>query len=162
MYTTTVKVRKLFKGKRATIILLTPLIWAFLTLTSFIIGVKVTPLALIAMILLFIAVIPMIIILMKASEPFKGPNSFETQEVTFQVFDGELYLDNLKLDVDWDDVDGSLYLQNTSVIVHPKYKTKTYVTKFSGFVEQPYANDFLNFLKSHNVKIIDANSGLDT
>lgn len=157
-YTTTVKVRKILDGKPARVIVAVPLLWGLLTLTSFVIGVKVTPYALLVMFILFLAVIPMLIYLRRASAPFRGEQSFENKQVTFRAVDKTLYVDDIKLDVTWNDWDESISVENISVYRGVKYKTETYSAKFIGLVEKPYAEGFMTFLKEHDVTIVDSDS----
>ncbi len=158
VYTTTVNVRKImgFKDIRRGLIPL--LTWPVLLIISLIIGVKVTPFALIVMMILFLAIIPIAICLNKLTSPFRGKDSFEKKEVMFAVKDGDPYTGEIKLDVEWDETDHTVLVDNTYLYKPFKNQSGTVVTRFAGVIEEPFADGFMRFLKENCVEVLDSNS----
>lgn len=107
VYTATVNVRKIMGYKDIRRGLIPLLMWPVLVISSLIIGVRVTPFALIVMILLFFAIIPIVIYLNKLTAHFRGKEAFEKKEVLFTAKDGKLYTGEIMLDVEWDETDHS-------------------------------------------------------
>ncbi|MBR3673526.1 MAG: hypothetical protein IKN65_04445 [Clostridia bacterium] len=153
MYTTTVKIRKILGGKPALKMLVPLGIWVILILTSFIIGVKVTPLALLIMIIIFFMIIPITYYMRKSTDEFRGEESFINKKITFNVINGELYADNIKLNVTQNKARTKIIVDNISIITTPRYKAKTYMVRFLGIVEEPYVDGFVKFLIDNGVKI---------
>lgn len=158
-YTTTVNVRKImgFKDIRKGLILL--LMWPLLMIVSLIIGVKVTPFALIVMIILFFTIIPITIYFNKLTAPFRGRDSFEKKEVVFTVKEGKLYTDGIELDVEWDETDRSFVVDNVYLYKTFKHQSGTVVTRFAGVIEEPFSEHLMRFLKENKVEVLDSNSG---
>jgi hypothetical protein len=153
MYTTTVKVRKILEGKPALKILVPLGIWFLLMVISFIIGVKVTPLALPIMIIIFFMIIPIVYYIRKSTDEFRGPEAFIIKEVAFNAINGELYVDNIKLNVTQNKAKTKIIVDNISIITTPRYKAKTYMVRFLGIIEEPYLADFVKYLNEQGVKI---------
>ena len=145
--TTTVKVRKImgFKDIRKGLIPL--LLWSVLMIAS-LICLRFTPFAVLVMLLVFIAIIPICVYLGKLTAPFRGKESFEKKEVIFNVKDGRLYTDEIELEIEWDETNHSF-----------KHQKGTVVTRFAGIIEEPFADDFMRFLKEDEVEVLDLNSG---
>jgi len=158
-YATTVKVRKImgFKDIRKGLIPL--LLWPVLMIASLIIGVRVTPFALLVMLILFFAIIPICVYLGKLTAPFRGKESFEKKEVIFTVKGEKLYTDKIELEVEWDETDHSVFVDNTYLYKPFKHQKGTVVTRFAGIIEEPFADDFMSFLKENEVEVLDSNSG---
>jgi len=158
-YATTVKVRKImgFKDIRKGLIPL--LLWPVLMIASLIIGVRVTPFALLVMLILFFAIIPICVYLGKLTAPFRGKESFEKKEVIFNVKDGRLYTDEIELDIEWDETNHSVLVDNAYLYKPFKHQKGTVVTRFAGIIEEPFADDFMRFLKEDEVEVLDLNSG---
>ncbi len=156
---TTVKARKImgFKDIRKGLIPL--LLWPVLMIASLIIGVRVTPFALLVMLILFFAIIPICVYLGRLTAPFRGKESFEKKEVLFTVKDGRLYTGEIELEVEWDETDHSILVDNTYLYKPFKYQKGTVVTRFAGIIEEPLADDFMSFLKENEVEVLDSNLG---
>ena len=156
---TTVKVRKImgFKDIRKGLIPL--LLWPVLMIASLIIGVRVTPFALLVMLILFFAIIPICVYLGKLTAPFRGKESFEKKEVIFTVKGEKLYTDKIELEVEWDETDHSILVDNTYLYKPFKHQKGTVVTRFAGIIEEPFADGFMSFLKENEVEVLDSNSG---
>ena len=98
MYKTTVKTRKIIKGKKVLKIIAPFVIWVmsiFICLILIDRSIWVT----FSMIVIFFLIIPICIYFYKSTEEFRGINSFENKEVTFNVINGELYVENNKVNV---------------------------------------------------------------
>ena len=158
-YATTVKVRKImgFKDIRKGLIPL--LLWPVLMIASLIIGVRVTPFALLVMLILFFAIIPICVYLGKLTAPFRGKESFEKKEVIFTVKGEKLYTDKIELEVEWDETDHSVFVDNAYLYKPFKHQKGTVVTRFAGIIEEPFADGFMSFLKENEVEVLDSNSG---
>jgi len=156
---TTVKVRKImgFKDIRKGLIPL--LLWPVLMIASLIIGVRVTPFALLVMLILFFAIIPICVYLGKLTAPFRGKESFEKKEVIFSVKGEKLYTDKIELEVEWDETDHSVFVDNAYLYKPFKHQKGTVVTRFAGIIEEPFADGFMSFLKENEVEVLDSNSG---
>lgn len=158
-YATTVKVRKImgFKDIRKGLIPL--LLWPVLMIASLIIGVRVTPFALLVMLILFFAIIPICVYLGKLTAPFRGKESFEKKEVIFTVKGEKLYTDKIELEVEWDETDHSVFVDNAYLYKPFKHQKGTVVTRFAGIIEEPFADSFMSFLKENEVEVLDSSSG---
>lgn len=156
-YATTVKVRKImgFKDIRKGLIPL--LLWPVLMIASLIIGVRVTPFALLVMLILFFAIIPICVYLGKLTAPFRGKESFEKKEVIFTVKGEKLYTDKIELEVEWDETDHSVFVDNAYLYKPFKHQKGTVVTRFAGIIEEPFADGFMSFLKENEVEVLDSN-----
>lgn len=156
-YATTVKVRKImgFKDIRKGLIPL--LLWPVLMIASLIIGVRVTPFALLVMLILFFAIIPICVYLGKLTAPFRGKESFEKKEVIFTVKGEKLYTDKIELEVEWDETDHSVFVDNAYLYKPFKHQKGTVVTRFAGIIEEPFAEGFMSFLKENEVEVLDSN-----
>ena len=156
--TTTVKVRKImgFKDIRKGLIPL--LLWSVLMIAS-LICLRFTPFAVLVMLLVFIAIIPICVYLGKLTAPFRGKESFEKKEVICNVKDGRLYTDEIELDIEWDETNHSVLVDNAYLYKPFKHQKGTVVTRFAGIIEEPFADDFMRFLKEDEVEVLDLNSG---
>ena len=150
-YTTTVKVRKImgFKDIRKGLTLL--LLWPVLMIAS-LICLRFTPFAVLVMLLVFLAIIPIRVYLGKLTAPFRGKESFEKKEVKFIIRDGSLYTGDTRLDVEWDETDHSILVDNAYLYKPFKHQKGTVVTRFAGIIEEPFADDFMGFLRENNVE----------
>ena len=150
-YTTTVKVRKImgFKDIRKGLTLL--LLWPVLMIAS-LICLRFTPFAVLVMLLVFLAIIPICVYLGKLTAPFRGKESFEKKEVKFIIRDGSLYTGDIRLDVEWDKTDHSILVDNAYLYKPFKHQKGTVVTRFAGIIEEPFADDFMGFLRENNVE----------
>jgi hypothetical protein len=157
--TTTVKVRKIMGFKNIRKGLIPLLLWPVLMIASLIIGVRVTPFALLVMLILFFAIIPIYVYLGKLTAPFRGKESFEKKEVIFTVKGEKLYTDKIELEVEWDETDHSVFVDNAYLYKPFKHQKGTVVTRFAGIIEEPFADDFMSFLKENEVEVLDSNSG---
>jgi len=45
------------------------------------------------------------------------------------------------------------------VMLLVKHQKGTVVTRFAGIIEEPFADDFMRFLKENEVEVLDSNSG---
>ena len=156
--TTTVKVRKImgFKDIRKGFIPL--LLWSVLMIAS-LICLRFTPFAALVMLLVFLAIIPICVYLGRLTTPFRGKESFEKKEVLFTVKGKKLYTDEIELEVEWDETDHSILVDNTYLYKPFKHQKGTVVTRFAGIIEEPFADDFMSFLKENEVEVLDSNSG---
>ena len=150
--TTTVKVRKIMGFKNIRKGLIPLLLWPVLMIAS-LICLRFTPFAVLVMLLVFIAIIPICVYWGKLTAPFRGKESFEKKEVIFTVKDGRLYTDEIELDIEWDETDNA-YLYKPF-----KHQSGTVVTRFAGIIEEPFADDFMRFLEENEVEVLDSNSG---
>ncbi len=148
MYTTTVKCRKILEGEPVRRLLIVLGVWFFLIMASLIVGIKVTPYALLLMFVLFVGAIPMAVILRKSTDAYRGDKAFENRDVTFTVVDGDLYTGDIVLDVRRQ---GSSVVVEHIRIIKGRYGTKTPMVKFSGVVEPPYAQGFIAFLEEQGI-----------
>lgn len=133
------------------------LLWPLLEIASLIIGVKVTPFALIVMMLLFLAIIPIAIYLRKLTAPFRGTASFDRKEVVFTVNEGKLYTDGIELDAEWYETDHTVTVYSIYLYKPFKHRPGAVVTRFAGVVEEPFATDFVRFLKENGVEVYKYN-----
>lgn len=152
-YTTTVKVRRIMGYRDIRRGLIPLLLWPLLVIASLIIGVKVTPFALIVMMLLFLAIIPIAIYFGKLTAPFRGTASFDRKEVVFIVNEGKLYTDGIELDAEWDEADHTVTVDSVYLYKPFKHRPGAVVTRFAGVVEEPFATDFVRFLKENGVEV---------
>lgn len=158
-YATTVKVRKIMGIKDIRKGLIPLLLWPVLMIASLIIGVRVTPFALLVMLILFFAIIPICVYLGKLTAPFRGKESFEKKEVIFTVKGEKLYTDKIELEVEWDETDHSVFVDNAYLYKPFKHQKGTVVTRFAGIIEEPFADGFMSFLKENEVEVMDSKSG---
>lgn len=158
-YATTVKVRKIMGIKDIRKGLIPLLLWPVLMIASLIIGVRVTPFALLVMLILFFAIIPICVYLGKLTAPFRGKESFEKKEVIFTVKGEKLYTDKIELEVEWDETDHSVFVDNAYLYKPFKHQKGTVVTRFAGIIEEPFADGFMSFLKENEVEVLDSKSG---
>ena len=152
------KVRKImgFKDIRKGFIPL--LLWSVLMIAS-LICLRFTPFAVLVMLLVFLAIIPICVYLGRLTAPFRGKESFEKKEVLFTVKGKKLYTDEIELEVEWDETDHSILVDNTYLYKPFKYQKGTVVTRFAGIIEEPFADDFMSFLKENEVEVLDSNLG---
>ena len=156
--TTTVKVRKImgFKDIRIGLILL--LLWPVLMIAS-LICLRFTPYAVLVMLLVFLAIIPICVYLGKLTAPFRGKESFEKKEVIFTVKGEKLCTDKIELEVEWNETDHSILVDHAYLYKPFKHQKGTVVTRFAGIIEEPFADDFMGFLRENDVEVLDSNSG---
>lgn len=70
---------------------------------------------------------------------------------TFHVLGGELYVDDIKLTVTYNESKTRI-LVNHIVTYKQKYGLMTKVADFIGWVEEPYLEGFIRFLEEEGVK----------
>lgn len=99
MYTTTVKTRKILEDKIALKIFTPLIIWLILMFTTFLIAVKINPLVIVLMFIIFFTIIPICHSIYKKTDEFRSKKSLVNKEVTFNVVNGKLYVDNKKMNV---------------------------------------------------------------
>ena len=121
------------------------MLWPILIIACLIIGARVTYYAIPVMFIIFLSIIPITIYLSKKTAPYRGKNAYTQKQVYFHVKDGELYTDDIKLDPEWNPVDMVITLEG----MYPN------AVKFEGFIEAPYTESFIEFLKEQNVEICD-------
>lgn len=156
--TTTVKVRKIMGFKNIRKGLIPLLLWPVLMIAS-LICLRFTQFAVPVMLLVFIAIIPICVYFGKLTAPFRGKESFEKKEVLFAVKGKKLYTDKIELEVEWDETDHSVFVDNAYLYKPFKHQKGTVVTRFAGIIEEPFADDFMRFLKENEVEVLDSNSG---
>ena len=157
-YITTVNVRKIMGFKNIRKGLIPLLLWPVLMIAS-LICLRFTPFAALVMLLVFLAIIPICVYLGRLTTPFRGKESFEKKEVLFTVKGKKLYTDEIELEVEWDETDHSILVDNTYLYKPFKHQKGTVVTRFAGIIEEPFADDFMSFLKENEVEVLDSNSG---
>ena len=152
MYTTTVKIKRIFDGEVVKKIIITLGIWLILMDITLFIGIKYTPFALLFMVIIFFSIIPIIFFMRKSTDEFRGEKAFITQEVTFKTIDGELYVKNKKMNVKQNKSKTKIYIDDIRK-VRTKYGRNTSYATFIGTIEEPYLKDFIKFLDEQGVKI---------
>lgn len=158
VYTTTVNVRKIMGYKDIRKGLIPFLMCPVLVIASLIV-LRFTPFAVIGLLLVFVAIIPISIYFYKLTIPFRGKESFEKKEVVFTAKDGRLYTDEIKLDVEWDETDHSVLVDNVHLVKPFRHQKGTVVTRFVGIIEEPFADDFMSFLMENEIGVLESNSG---
>lgn len=151
MYTTTVKVRKILGGRAALKMYAPIFIWLIAEFITFLIGVKVEPLALLLMIIIFFTIIP-IVYCGRKKRILWGEKSIINKEVTFNAVNGELYVDNKKMNVAYNETKTEIYVDDF-MIYEGKYGIKTIGATFIGFIEEPYLQDFIKFLDEQSIRL---------
>lgn len=152
MYTTTVKTRKLLEGKSALKIATPLFLWWIAQFVAFVVAVKIEPLVMPLFFIVLLTVIPITYCMRKKAAEFRGEESFQYEDVTFYALGGELYVDDIKLTVTYNE-------SKTKIIVDHivTYKQKNGLTAkvadFIGCVEEPYLEGFIRFLEEEGVKI---------
>ena len=137
------------KGKK---LLIPLLIYAIIVCVCGILGPDVD-IAVFVLILCIIALIPMsIILLIKANKIYQ--ETWITKEVEFIAKDGYIYLEDKKMDINYDKVTNNVYVHNLD---EPR---NTYITiwgqmkaTFHGTIKEPDSYVFLRYLKENNIKI---------
>ena len=147
MYKTVVKV-KIIDDKRFLSIFGLLFAWLLLFMISFIFFVKGFLLAFPFMIVIFLMIIPIFIYILKKRDII-NEDSFVVKEVVFDVVDGVLYTNGIKLDVQ---KSSSSICVSNEYDSNVRYVRNIHVTRFLGFIEEPYVNDFNNFLLKNGVK----------
>lgn len=152
MYTTTVKTRKILEGKIALKIFTPLIIWVILMFATFLIAVKINPFVIFLMFIIFFTIIPICYSIYKKTDEFRGEKSLVNKKVTFNVVNGELYVDNKKMNVIQSKSKKEIYIDDI-MTYEGKYGIKTMSATFVGTIEEPYLNGFINFLNEQGVKI---------
>lgn len=67
--------------------------------------------------------------------------------------------DKIELEVEWDETDHAVFVDNAYLYKPFKHQKGTVVTRFAGIIEEPFADDFMRFLKENEVEVLDSNSG---
>lgn len=149
MYSTTVNVRNILETKTVRKGLILLMLWPILIIACLIIGARVTYYAIPVMFILFLSIIPITIYLSKKTAPYRGKNAYTKKQLSFHVKDGELYTDDIKLNPEWNPVDKVITLEG----MYPN------AVRFEGFIEAPYTEGFIEFLKEQNAEICEMYSG---
>lgn len=152
MYTTTVRTRKILEDKIAFKIFTPLIIWVILMFTTFLIAVKINPFVIVLMFIIFFTIIPICHSIYKKTDEFRGKKSLVNKEVTFNVVNGELYVDNKKMNVIQSKSKKKIYIDDI-MTYEGKYGIKTKSATFIGTIEEPHLNGFINFLNEQGVKI---------
>lgn len=155
MYTTTVKAGKILDGKTGLKIAAPIFIWLMAELVVFLIAVKVHYLAMPLFVIIFFAVIPIACHMRKRAAEFRGKESFQYEEITFHTTDGELYVDDIKLDVTYNESQTEIFVDHI-MEWETKFGQTAMCADFIGIVEEPYLEDFVRFLEKEGVKIHQA------
>lgn len=101
--------------------------------------------------IVLLTVIPITYCMRKKTAEFRGKESFQYEDVTFHVLGGELYVDDIKLTVTYNESKTRI-LVNHIVTYKQKYGLMTKVADFIGWVEEPYLEGFIRFLEEEGVK----------
>lgn len=157
MYTTTVKTGKILDGKTGLKIAAPIFIWLMAELVSFCIAVKVETfvisfLAMLLFVIIFFSVIPIAFHMRKRAAEFRGKESFQYEEITFHTADGKLYVDDIKLDVTYNESQTEIFVDHI-MDWETTFGQKTMCADFIGIVEEPYLEDFVRFLEKEGVQI---------
>lgn len=157
MYTTTVKTRKILDGKTGLKIAAPLFMWVVAELVFFFIAVKaeafvMSLFAMLLFVMIFFAVIPIGFHMRKRMAEFRGKESFRYEEITFRTADGELYVDDIKLDVTCNESQTEIFVDHI-MDWETTFGQKTMCADFIGIVEKPYLEDFVRFLEKEGVQI---------
>lgn len=152
MYTTTVKTRKRLEGKSALKIAAPVFLWWIAQAVVFLVAVKTEPLVMPFFFIVLLTVIPITYCMREKAAEFRGKESFQYEDVTFHVLGGELYVDDIKLTVTYNESKTRILVDHI-VTYKQKYGLMTKVADFIGWVEEPYLGDFIRFLEEEGVKI---------
>ena len=150
MYKTIVNTRKIDNST-----LYPVLIWAVFLFNS-LIAMAVTDFAVFGIFIGFLAIVPLFYYILKNKKEVKlRKRGYIRKEMTFNVIDDELYVDNKKMRVSQNKFKKEIYVNDiTPKVMEGKYSTRVITATFIGIVEAPYVNDFEKFLKENNVEII--------
>lgn len=88
----------------------------------------------------------------KKTAEFRGKESFQYEDVTFYVLGRELYVDDIKLTVTYNESKTKIIVDHI-VTYKQKYGLRTKAADFIGWVEEPYLEGFVRFLEEEGVKI---------
>lgn len=152
MYTTTVKTRKRLEGKSALKIAAPLFLWWIAQFVAFVVAVKTEPLVMPLFFIVLLTVIPITYCMRKKAAEFRGEESFQYEDVTFYALGGELYVDDIKLTVTYNESKTRIVVDHI-VTYGQKYGLMTKVADFIGWVEEPYLEGFIRFLEEEGVKI---------
>ena len=96
-------------------------------------------------------IIPIIVYLLrKRANVFN--DCWSTKEVVFDVVDGILYTDGIKLNVGKYSSDDKIYVDNIKYVNEPRQRG-ILVSSFIGVIEEEYSQSFSDFLLKSGVKI---------
>lgn len=86
--------------------------------------------------LCIVIIIPIIIRVMKKTSDYRGKNAYYTEEIEFNIIDGELYAGDKKIEdsIDYDVRAREIYIEDMTI-------------------EEPYIDDFMKSLKDNGVDI---------
>lgn len=128
------------------------LIYAIIVSVCGILGPDVD-IAVFGLMLCIIAIIPMFIILLKKANKIYQ-ETWITKEVEFIAKDGYIYVEDKKMNINYDKVTNNVYVHN---LEEPR---NTYITiwgqmkaTFHGTIKEPDSHIFLRYLKENNIKI---------
>ena len=151
MYTTIVKVRNVLEGKDVFKILIPIGIWIGLMIIAILMLSK-TPLAILFIFAIFLAIIPTILYMNKSMDKYRSEKSFIEKEVTFNINNGNLYVDNKKMNISQDKSKTKIFIDDIDTSRTRRTGTSIHAT-FIGVIEEPYYNDFIKFLNENEIKI---------
>lgn len=109
---------------------------------------RTTEFAVLLMGIVFLSIIPITYFMTKKlAKEYKGENGWENKEITFNVINGNLYIDNKIMNVTQNKSQTEIYIEDIIDGTAPLMYT------FMGTIEEPYVNDFIKFLKEQSVGI---------
>lgn len=152
LYTTTVKTRKLLKGKAALKICAPLFIWFITQAIVFLIAVEVESFVILPFFIVILTIIPITYRARKKTAEFRGKESFIYEEVTFHAADGELYVDDIKVNATYNESKSEICVDDIA-FCEGKYGTHPLWATFIGIVEEPYLRDFVSFLEEQGIQI---------
>ncbi len=150
MFTTIVKIVRR-QDKEALNICLILGGWVMLCLIIFILAISVSEFFLLLLFIVFLSIVPIIFYLLNKSKRLIK-KSFEKKELVFYVQNNNLYTNNLLLDIDYDKYTNTVLISHFSSIYNHASSNET---TFSGVIEAPYVNDFIDFLKRNDIGVYD-------
>ena len=104
-----------------------------------------------ALIFIFFTIIP-IVYCGRKKWILWSEKSIINKEVTFNAVNGELYVDNKKMNVAYNETKTEIYVDDF-MIYEGKYGVKTTSASFIGFIEEPYLQDFIKFLDEQSIRL---------
>lgn len=135
-------------SKRTKKVLIPIFIWGIITIGSVVIGANLTYWAFIGFFIGIITFIPLIIwLFIKANKCYK--DTWMTKEFDFKAIDGHLYLDDKKLNIEYNKEECVICVDD----MHDEGSRG--VCTFCGTIREPDIEVFLNFLISNNINVKD-------
>ncbi len=131
MYVTTVLKRKRMSEEESKKILYPILIWMFSSVVCLYILTRYRfPIPFLLGILI---IIPITIRVIKITSDYRGKNAYYTEEIEFNIIDGELYVGDKRIEdsIDYDVRAREIYIEDMTI-------------------EEPYIDDFVKYLKDNS------------